>query len=511
MGDSKRIYDFIKSGVVTDEEGTPAASPRFSLGNLGNLSGIVSGNTSSLTSSLQSSFNNYANTGFASGMLNGLDSNAFRYGGAGSVGYNPNDSFVGNTSLSLSNRWNDAAANSIESTLASELSAIKTGNYNNERYNIHTGSVIEDVLVEQGIVRDPELARVIDRSKHIVHDVYLESNVAGPTRSYAYFVKPNLNLFAGGNSSDKGFKLDISATGLASMFSNRRNSSAGSVSLNPDLDKYPVLLSAAMLNLDISLELCRDVCGGSGLIPLLSNHCKEIAPISLQSDDREGVRNMYGKSMQLPGVFNYYDNQLSVTFSDNRYGDISKLFYLLGVYKDHVVREGFKRADKYIARNAIDWATSIYVFTVDQDNFIIGWVKYTGCVSRSLPLNLAQHRSEGFAEGELTGDIVIDFQVFKTNPYRISTLAEFNKISGFSSDRVLPLRRNINKDIKLVTSDASSIMSGGKAAGNGARASIPTMTMAQVQNSSQQYSQMAEFPGIIFDPDERRYRLVFSN
>ena len=349
------------------------------------------------------------------------------------------------------------------------------------RYDINNDSIAEKILISKGVVRDPGVARLIDRSKHMIHDVYLHSNTSGPTRSVAFFVRSNLNLFKAGPS------VNVS---LDSMLSRLTTQNGGdwmnNVGLNPDLANYPTLLSAVTLNAELALELCRDACGGSGLMPLLANHCTEIAPLNIQSDDRDGVRNMYGKSMQLPGVFNYYDNQISVTFNDNRYGDVSKLFYLMGVYKDHVVREGFKRDSKYIARNAIDWATSIYVMTMDQDNYIIGWVKYTGCVPKTLPLNLAQHKREGFSEGELTGDIVIDFQVFKTNPYKISTLAEFNKISGFDIDRVLPLRCKIDKDPIPVTVGLSELMRDGtvKNKNRARRAAIVDMPRSRFEQAT---------------------------
>lgn len=379
------------------------------------------------------------------------------------------------------------------------------------RYDFRNESTAEKILISKGIVRDPEVARLLDRNKHMMHDVYLHSNSAGPTRSYAFFVRTNLNLFKADSSG---------GSNLGGLLSRLQTQKSGKglegVSLNPDLEKYPLLLSAVTLNAELSLELCRDACGGSGLIPILANHCSEIAPVNIQSDDRDGVRNMYGKSMQLPGVFNFYDNQISVTFNDNRYGDISKLFYLLGIYKDHVVREGFKRADKYIARNAIDWATSIYVMTVDADNYIIGWVKYTGCVPKTLPLNLAQHKKEGFAEGELTSDVVIDFQVFKTNPYKISTLAEFNKISGFNVSTMLPLRCPIDQepepvtgDLNLLYEDAISKQDRGKFT----EATIPNISRRAFANRTKntRYTQMAKTPGVIYDSEERRYRLVFSN
>lgn len=374
--------------------------------------------------------------------------------------------------------------------------------------NINNNSIIEKILISKGIVRDAEVGRLVDRSKHMIHDIYLHSNTAGPTRSYAFFVRPNMNLFRPGTSVN--FDMDSMLSKLSTM---RTGQGLSKVALNPDLAAYPPLLSAVTLNAELALELCRDACDGSGLIPILANHCTEIAPITLQSDDRDGVRNMYGKSMQLPGVFNFYDNQISVTFNDNRYGDISKLFYLIGMYKDHVVREGFKRDSKYIARNAIDWATSIYVMTVDQDNYLIGWTKYTGCVPKTLPLNLAQHKRAGFDEGELTSDVVIDFQVFKTNPFRISTLAEFNKISGFDLNRMIPLRCGIDSDPKPVTADLNTFSKDTITKTNSrGEAKIHDVSRSRFNaiTSSRSYTQMAKFPGVIYDSEERRYRLVFS-
>ena len=92
-----------------------------------------------------------------------------------------------------------------------------------------------------------------------------------------------------------------------------------------------------------------------------------------------------------------------ITFREDRYYSLHKLFYAWIYYQNNVMRNIFKPKDKYIWYGAMDYATSVYDFIVDDTGEnVIYWAKYTGCVPTSVPMSdLSFNRNSG-AESKIS-------------------------------------------------------------------------------------------------------------
>ncbi|MGL5714467.1 MAG: hypothetical protein ACRCX2_15720, partial [Paraclostridium sp.] len=260
------------------------------------------------------------------------------------------------------------------------------------------------------------------------------------------------------------------------------------------------------------------------LIPLLSNHIRELSPIEVTEDGRDGVKNMYGKSMFLPGVFDFMSKSVDISFSDNKYGDVSKLFFIWGLYKDAVTRDGYSRKENYRATNKIDYATSIYQFTVDEMNNIISWGKCVGAIPTGLPTHMIQHKSGQIGLNELIQDFSVTFNVFNFKPLDPVTLVEFNIISGFNSNKIVPLRKPTT-DSQIISNtrvyntryfDYYKDFYKNSGASNVSiiKKEIPVISGSDFMvkgTGNQMFALFAEIPGVIYNKDTGQYQLVFSD
>lgn len=86
-----------------------------------------------------------------------------------------------------------------------------------------------------------------------------------------------------------------------------------------------------------------------------------------------------------------------LTMREDRYFSLHKLFYAWCYYEDGVTRNIFSPKDKYIMYNALDYATNIYDFIVDDTGEnIVYWGKYTGCFPTAVPMSdLSFNRNSG--------------------------------------------------------------------------------------------------------------------
>lgn len=86
-----------------------------------------------------------------------------------------------------------------------------------------------------------------------------------------------------------------------------------------------------------------------------------------------------------------------ITFREDKYYSIHKLFYAWIYYQNNVMRNIFSPKLKYIQFGAMDYATSIYDFVVDDTGEnVIYWAKYTGCIPTSVPMSdLSFNRNSG--------------------------------------------------------------------------------------------------------------------
>lgn len=112
-----------------------------------------------------------------------------------------------------------------------------------------------------------------------------------------------------------------------------------------------------------------------------------------------------------------------LTMREDRYYSLHKLFYAWVYYEDGVMRNIFSPKDKYLMYNALDYATNIYDFIVDDTGEnVVYWGKYTGCFPTAVPMSdLSFNRNSGaepkismpfsyFMYEHMDMNILVDFQ-----------------------------------------------------------------------------------------------------
>lgn len=137
-----------------------------------------------------------------------------------------------------------------------------------------------------------------------------------------------------------------------------------------------------------------------------------------------------------------------LTFREDKYFSLHKLFYAWIYYQNNVMRNIFRPKDRYIRYNELDYATSIYDFIVDETGEnIIYWTKYTGCVPTSVPMSdLSFNRNSG-AETKIS----IPFSYFYCEHMDQNILMDFQ----YNSLGYTALNSTYFKDKKMYPFDIS--------------------------------------------------------
>lgn len=142
-----------------------------------------------------------------------------------------------------------------------------------------------------------------------------------------------------------------------------------------------------------------------------------------------------------------------ITFREDKYFSLHKLFYAWIYYQNNVMRNIFSPKDRYIRFNELDYATSIYDFIVDDTGEnIVYWTKYTGCVPTSVPMSdLSFNRNSGaetkisipfsyFYCEHMDRNILIDFQYNSLGYNAMHSPYFFEKrMFPFSIDQTIPI------------------------------------------------------------------------
>lgn len=271
-------------------------------------------------------------------------------------------------------------------------------------------AIIEDV----GFITDKHRAIKFSRSGIFITRPILESDAGGYYRSFAFLTRPNCNLI----------NLKDSVLHCA-----------------PELKDYPEMYSQILTDMELYSELCRDGCARSNLFSLLSNYIKEVPPIRLTESNRDGVKNMFNKSMPMPGIPEIYtEADIPITFVDNSRGDISKLLYALSMYKTLVGRDGYPMQPNYIKFKGIDYLMSLYIVTVDPNWEIVGFGVALGLMISEPPTHFTQHRMDGFSKPELLEEFTVNFKASTYIPYAPHYYDTFNRLFGFNPSNIVDTR-----------------------------------------------------------------------
>lgn len=262
------------------------------------------------------------------------------------------------------------------------------------------------IIEDAGFITDKHRSVQFSRNGIFVTRPILEVDGGGYYRSFAFLTRPNCNLI---------------------------NLNGSVMECAPELKDYPEMYSQILTDMELYSELCRDGCGKSNLFKLLSNYIKEIPPIRLTESNREGVKNMFNKSMPVPGIPEIYtEADIPITFIDNSRGDISKLLYALSMYKTMVGREGYPMRHEYIKHKGIDYQMSLYIVTVDPNWEVIGFGVAIGLMIAEPPTHFTQHRMDGFAKPELLEEFTVNFKASTYIPYAPHYYDTFNRLFGFN-------------------------------------------------------------------------------
>lgn len=286
-----------------------------------------------------------------------------------------------------------------------------------EKYKDGLGTQYRNFFRELGYVTSKRDAFNLLSNFNILTRPYLETDGGGPYRSFVYFIRPDLNLVK--KRSDDTYRI------------------------NPALSKYPELFSLIMDDVVLASELCVSLSDKSNIFSLLSNHCIEISPVKMSDVGRDGVKNMFDFSMPMAGVSNRNGLDITATFSDTSNGDISKLFYIWSIYRDLITNKGLSPIDKYDLNKAKDYATSVYIITVDVDYKIIAMGVGIDLDFVDIPTHFAQHKADGFSRYELLENFTVNFKCRTYFPLSPLYYDMFNRITGFDPKKLVDTKGHI--------------------------------------------------------------------
>lgn len=267
-----------------------------------------------------------------------------------------------------------------------------------------------EVLVEDyGYVANILRSINYSRSYHFIQRPALASEDAMVYRSYAFFTRPNLNLFVDGH-------------------------------VNPYLRNYPEFYSLVMTDPALYSELCREGAYKSNLFKLLNNYVKEVSPVRLNETNREGILNMHGQGIPAPGTPEKYNQDVAVTFFDNSRGDIQNLFYAWSNYKELVSRQGFPMRAEYIRNKSLDYLTTLHVVVVDINWNVIRYGIGYAMFPPEPPTQATQHKLDGLTKLDILDEFQVVFKVASWYAHAPHMYDRFNMLSGFNPHAVVDTR-----------------------------------------------------------------------
>ena len=303
-------------------------------------------------------------------------------------------------------------------------------NYYSSRYSGDAGLINNDILrgLNDGFIGN-EAWKKFDRWYTV------DLNQEGPSgRHYIFICRPDLNLVEGTGSTEQSKML------------NTKNG----VSEDPYFrylgSYYPDIISSLTAEFNITSSSTRSgaAMAGSGfgnsqydtreggrnmpvhtLIPYLTSRVEslQLPDYSIKTEELRQPYTRYGIPYPTSAIESQSSGDFDITFRDDKFLTIRKLFYAWVYYMDGVMRDKFTPKDKYIIYNCFDYATSIYDFQVDETGEnVIWWTKYTGCFPYQVPLSDLSFNKGSDPEPKCS----ISFKYFMCEPLSLAALLDFN-------------------------------------------------------------------------------------
>ena len=288
----------------------------------------------------------------------------------------------------------------------------------------HGASVNEDILFTHG---DGAIGNLDWVSFDRFYTVDL--NKEGPSgRHYIFFCRPDLNLVDPSNSKSLNTKNGVSEDPFFRYLA----------------DYYPQIISSLTAEFYVSGATKVDQSkakAGSGLgnslydssdglpihslLPFLTSRAEslQLPDYTIKTDELRQPCTKYTIPYASSAIESQTGGEFDITFRDDRYFSVRKLFYAWIYYMDGVMRNTFTPKDKYINYNCFDYATSIYDIHVDETGEnIVWWSKYTGCFPTSVPISDLSFNKGSAPDSKCS----IPFRYYKYEPLSYAALIDFN-------------------------------------------------------------------------------------
>ena len=288
----------------------------------------------------------------------------------------------------------------------------------------HGASVNEDILFTHG---DGAIGNLDWVSFDRFYTVDL--NKEGPSgRHYIFFCRPDLNLVDPSNTKSLNTKNGVSEDPFFRYLA----------------DYYPQIISSLTAEFYVSGATKVDQSkakAGSGLgnslydssdglpihslLPFLTSRAEslQLPDYTIKTDELRQPCTKYTIPYASSAIESQTGGEFDVTFRDDRYFSVRKLFYAWIYYMDGVMRNTFSPKDKYINYNCFDYATSIYDIHVDETGEnIVWWSKYTGCFPTSVPISDLSFNKGSAPDSKCS----IPFRYYKYEPLSYAALIDFN-------------------------------------------------------------------------------------
>lgn len=258
----------------------------------------------------------------------------------------------------------------------------------------------------------------------------------GPSgRHYIFICRPDLNLVQQTGSSTNGRSKNL----------NDENGVSEDPYFRYLADFYPDIISSLTAEYNITTKSSLGAAmAGSGygnslyntqeggqtmpvhaLLPFLTSRAEslQLPDYTIKTDEIRQPFTRYGIPYASSAIESMTGGDFDITFRDDKYFSVRKLFYAWVYYMDGVMRDRFTPKDKYLIYNCFDYATSIYDFLVDETGEnVMWWTKYTGCFPYQVPLSDLSFNRGSDPDSKCT----ISFKYYICEPTSYASLIDFN-------------------------------------------------------------------------------------
>lgn len=279
--------------------------------------------------------------------------------------------------------------------------------------NIYKGPDIEDLINLIGLTEDRLQSRILNFNRININKIFSYTDAVNYGKMYAFFTKPDLNIF-----------IDSKGTVNPSIRYNCPDLYA-KIMANP--------LAASQLQSSTSAN---GTVGGQGFMNILGSLCNSIDVPDITLSLKEGPVNSKGQGVKYGGDFNeaLTGEAFNIGFVDTRNREVQTMIEIWLMYIEAVNNGTIDPKRTYIGENRIDYAISIYIFTLDETYNILNSVCLTGCFPTGLNMQLAQYSPLALEADKFIGPFQYPWYFSYISLPNVNIIHEnFNYVSGWAS------------------------------------------------------------------------------